>query len=589
MAALRSSGVEDSRVNAKRAMERMLQHEVRQVRTSTDTAEAVGRLVQQGNLTEREGQQRMTTMAMEEKKRDSTDEGRVEISGAVAAGANFMTTDAMLEELLDGTQDGRFSILRCIKTCSGLERIDRVVERERRRRASPYFHHRWPYSRDLVATAGFEAVIGCVMMCNGITIGLMAGRGEDEETEAGSLEEIIPLMEHVFTAAFVLEIAVRLLADGWTWIWTLPNMADTWLIVVTGVIPLWLLDPLGIQNNFIRTFSVLRVLRLIRVVRMVRTVKAFRTFWKLIQGIFDSGRTLLWMCIILFAVLYLFAIFATVWIGKSDNLKDNPIAQEYFGNAGKSAFTLFQIATLDGWASIARPLMKDSPNDAWRICFVFFGTIMVCTMVVLNLVTAVIVQNAFDRAKQDEDVQAKLLNVKRDQDILELREIFWEIDEDGSGTLSREEYENALMYNEKVKSKFDILDIAVSERSEIWELLESGSGEITVDAFADCLRALHGDCKAKDSFTVVRQVAMINKQIDAVTRALEPKQAFAELVMQEAVSLHRQLAGALAEIIEFVALAGVCVPQRPVKRSHEDMERIKARLQRKIALIEGEG
>ena len=61
---------------------------------------------------------------------------------------------------------------------------------------------------------------------------------------------------------------------------------------------------------------------------------------------------------------------------------------ELFGNIGKSAFSLFQIMTFDGWTDvIVRPIMKVYPH-AW-IFFILF--ILMTALVILNLLLGVIV------------------------------------------------------------------------------------------------------------------------------------------------------------------------------------------------------
>jgi voltage-gated sodium channel len=581
--------MEEATKQGNASMQRMIEAEMKQAKYKhEDKPEEIQRLMRDGGLTAEEAQQRMARMSMRNAQVKAQEEGAVQISGIVAAGAGYTSTDEMLEEMLD-TQEKKFTIGRCIKTALGITRIERMVEIETRRRAHPSFKHPAPFIRNVVHTTTFELIFGLLMILNAMTIGYTAGR--DNSAFESGVGSFIPAFEHVFTSGFVIEIALRLVADGWVWIFIPTNGADALLILATGIVPLWIIGPLNINVDLqiIRTLQILRVLRLTRLIRTVRTVKAFRTLWKLIQGIFDSGRTLLWMYIILFGVLYTFAIFATVLIGKDGSLKNDPLAQEHFGTVPKSLLTLFQIATLDSWTGLLRPLLKAAPGAAVTTCFVFFLCIMIVTMVLLNLVMAVIVQNALQRSEQDQEAKAKIKRDEIEADIVELRDIFYEIDENGNGQLDREEYVTALQYSERVQQKFDILEIPENDRMEIWELLDRGDGSsVSVDAFGDCLRALQGGCKAKDSFTTVRHVAQINKRIKEISRDLRKKQALADQVLKECHGMHRQLAGALTEMVDFVQLAGVCIPSGPAKRQKADLDRIKDRMQRKIDLIQGE-
>jgi len=397
---------------------------------------------------------------------------------------------------------------------------------------------------------------------------------------------MIELLEHVFTTLFVFEVVFRVAAEGWIWIWGLANLADLLLIFGTGVIPLWILGPMGIQTDVVRVIQVLRVLRLVRLVRTVRTVKEFRTFWKLIQGIFDSGKLLFWMYVLLGALLYILGIFSVHWIGKVPELQDDPFAQEHFGDVPKAVMTLFQTTTLDSWSSVARPLMAMAPRDAPRICLVFIVVIMLATLVMLNLVTAVIVKNAFTRAQQDDELNARAKREAMAKEIQELRDIFFEIDEDGSGTLSKEEYDESFRSNDRIVQKFNILGINEDEREEVWNILDTGDGQINVDAFAEGLRLMQGGAKAKDSFTIVKYVQHANTKLSALTRDLEARRSYADEVRRECEIVHRQLGGAILDMAEFVDLIGHCIPPGAASSSKQAIDDAKDKLWNKMVEIE---
>ena len=60
---------------------------------------------------------------------------------------------------------------------------------------------------------------------------------------------------------------------------------------------------------------------------------------------------------------------------------------EWFGSLGGSLFSLFQILTLEGWADMARTIMK---THAWAPFF-FIPFIIIATFTVLNLFIGIIV------------------------------------------------------------------------------------------------------------------------------------------------------------------------------------------------------
>jgi voltage-gated sodium channel len=89
-------------------------------------------------------------------------------------------------------------------------------------------------------------------------------------------------------------------------------------------------------------------------------------------------------------VFYVSAVMATKLFGAA--------FPEWFGDLGKTFFTLFQIMTLDSWSSgITRPIMKEFPYAA----AFFIPYILIATFVMLNLFIAVIV-NAVQKMHEDE-------------------------------------------------------------------------------------------------------------------------------------------------------------------------------------------
>merc|ERR1711870_217212 len=103
-------------------------------------------------------------------------------------------------------------------------------------------------------------------------------------------------------------------------------------------------------------------------------------------------------------------------------------------------FTLFQILTLDSWSEPVRLIAKRN----WVVTPLVIFCIMLLTLVLANLVTAVIVNNAFSRAQQDQQMAVQQKREEAKREITDLTSIFDEMDEDGSGTLSREEYFQAV-------------------------------------------------------------------------------------------------------------------------------------------------
>ena len=100
------------------------------------------------------------------------------------------------------------------------------------------------------------------------------------------------------------------------------------------------------------------------------------------------------IALVLLIIYYVFAVIATNLFAAAH--------PEWFGDIGRSLYTLFQIMTLESWSmGIARPVMEQFPY-AW-IFFILF--ILVATFTMLNLFIAIIV-NAMQSFNDEERATA---------------------------------------------------------------------------------------------------------------------------------------------------------------------------------------
>lgn len=96
------------------------------------------------------------------------------------------------------------------------------------------------------------------------------------------------------------------------------------------------------------------------------------------------------------------------------------------------------------------------------------------------------------------------LQEKNDKLIEDIRNLFGEMDKRGTGKLTYDEYMEAVEANDVIKTKFVTLEIEHAE--ELWNLIDVGTGEIAVNQFAQGLRIISEETKAKDLFAINRRV-----------------------------------------------------------------------------------
>ncbi|CAE7237893.1 unnamed protein product [Symbiodinium microadriaticum] len=376
------------------------------------------------------------------------------------------------------------------------------------------------------------------------------------------------------TFCFIAEIILRVIADGWTWFFTAGNASDVVLIAVTGIIPSYILGPVfDFQSPLFRIGQALRCIRLIRILKSVRTISYFRILWSLVSGIVDSGRILLWTLTIITVVLYMFSIFFVQLLLHS-GLEFTPEVQSavidvHFSTVPDAMFTLFQCLTLDSWTSLSRPLQVGHPQIG--ILWVLY--VAVACMVLNNLVIAVIVNNAFARAEQDEELQASIARETTEGELNDLRTLFDELAKEGSAYLSRKDYEQALGTSESLWTKLKIVNLEENEILNLWSFIDFPE-EVDREYFASQIRNLKGECKAKTSFTVAMTLKKLDTRLNQARTNLEVHKRMCEELKKESREAQVELSRTLFELRQFMILTYRCIPSNATVTTKNKVQKV---------------
>ncbi|CAE8604094.1 unnamed protein product [Polarella glacialis] len=371
----------------------------------------------------------------------------------------------------------------------------------------------YPILKKIVHSLRFDCVFGACIGLNSIVSGADAMYGKGEERSI-----VITLGENLFVFIFVLEWCLRITADTWVWVFHPMNCFDTFVVWVTGVLVLWILEPVGLEINLLRRLGTLRVLRLARLARAVRTRGFFKELWMLVSGMMECTRLLFWSFVIIGTVHFVFAVAIMETITKSELFQDDEVVLYRFGDLLITMFTLFQLMTFDNWASFVRPIMYKAPETG----LIFFAFMGIAGIVLVNLMTAVVVKQAFDSQEQDEEAAALLKVEEQAKQHGELMEMFYSLDEDGSGDLSREEFTDVLddvLFIRQMKT----LDIDLEELPDIFDILDDGDGKVTNEEFVNGLMRLQGVAMSREMLKCACKNKQLNSTFGLVTETMGHK------------------------------------------------------------------
>lgn len=240
------------------------------------------------------------------------------------------------------------------------------------------------------------AIIGIIVI-NAITLGL--------ETSSSVMAAIGPSLvafDRAILAVFVVEIALRLFAHG-------PRFfKDPWSLFDFTIVAIALVPASG-------PFTVLRALRILRVLRLISVVPSLR---RVIGGLMAALPGMGSIVVLMALVFYVFAVMATKLFGAS--------FPDWFGDLGRSVYTLFQIMTLESWSmGIVRPVMEVYPYS-----WLFFVPFILCTaFTVLNLFIGIIVSAMQEEHEQEADANRQAIHDETGLILEEVRKLRREVAE----------------------------------------------------------------------------------------------------------------------------------------------------------------
>jgi len=272
----------------------------------------------------------------------------------------------------------------------------------------------------------FNLTIGFAILLNALIIGIEVDHGRGEK-----IEDRFPFfaLYFLFSLVFFGEMLARLSQLGWDYFLDPWNIFD-YVLVVLSCVDL----AVSISNKgSMAAVRIIRLLRLLRVVRNIRGIRMFRELWMIIQGLIDSLRTMGWVALLLFMIIYCVAVMLTTLVGHDEKVRDQwRYSEQYVGTVFKSMWTIIQVITFDNWATdVIRPMSQVSPITTW----IALATITVCSFGVLNVIIAVMVERTLTIAKENAKAIGGVLEKTENELLHSMKQYFLELDEDGSGEL----------------------------------------------------------------------------------------------------------------------------------------------------------
>ena len=229
---------------------------------------------------------------------------------------------------------------------------------------------------NLIESNLFTLVITALILMNAITLGL-----ETDQSITARYGGLLHWIDRIILVFFSIELLLKLYVYRFRFFRSGWNLFDLAIVAIAWA-------PTSGALTVLRALRILRVLRLISVVPQLRRV---------ISAIGHSIPGMVSVVGVLGLIFYVASVLATKLFGTHPD----PNMQEWFGSIGASAYTLFQIMTLESWSmGVVRPTMELFP---WAWSF-FIPFIIITSFAVLNFFIGIIVDSMQIVQKQEETI-----------------------------------------------------------------------------------------------------------------------------------------------------------------------------------------
>ncbi|XP_069920261.1 voltage-dependent T-type calcium channel subunit alpha-1H isoform X2 [Oryctolagus cuniculus] len=282
------------------------------------------------------------------------------------------------------------------------EKRRRRLERKRRKAQRRPYYADYSHARrsihSLCTSHYLDLFITFIIGVNVITMSM------EHYNQPKSLDEALKYCNYVFTAVFVFEAALKLVAFGFR-----RFFKDRWnqldlAIVLLSVMGIALEEmetsaALPINPTIIRIMRVLRIARVLKLLKMATGMRALLD--TVVQALPQVGN----LGLLFMLLFFIYAALGVELFGRLECSEDNPCEglsrHATFTNFGMAFLTLFRVSTGDNWNGIMKDTLRECARED-RHCLsylpvlspVYFVTfVLVAQFVLVNVVVAVLMKH----------------------------------------------------------------------------------------------------------------------------------------------------------------------------------------------------
>lgn len=221
---------------------------------------------------------------------------------------------------------------------------------------------------------------------------------------------------------------------------------------------------------------------------------------------------------LLFSILFLNLIASH--INETGEAVEDTVFYDLFGSIGKSVLTLYKTTTGgDDWSVAYDAIASTGPLGG--ASFIFF--IAFVQFALLNIILGIFVESAMAVLQPDAATLARETFRKELECSHELEYLCRRVNDDGSGKLSREDFDTGLEINPRLPLLLKGLGFRRHNFNEFFNGLAQGDQRVDIDTFVNGCIVLKGDASNYDVVKLRAELAKLDGRMKSTLEFLRKK------------------------------------------------------------------
>jgi len=284
----------------------------------------------------------------------------------------------------------------------------------------------------------FQVIISLAVMVNTAQLGLAL------EFKTPEWKEFWLVSENLFVVVFCGEMCLKIYCYGRKYFSCWWNILD-FAIACIAAFDLWVVNLLaaGSGRFDLSKLAVVRMFRFLRLARVLKLLKLKRQLSVIIEALGASLKSLFWVTLVLFILLYAASLYCVEVIGHDQRYlptnNDNFDNFKFFGRVHYAMLSLFGICLLAEWSEVVRAVWEVQP----LVVLFFIGFVIISTFGLLNVIIGVIVDKTSQVAEKSAAEAVEQRRKEQMKIITKLSGALFRLDADHDGLLTQEEINHA--------------------------------------------------------------------------------------------------------------------------------------------------